>query len=102
MDEVISDKKSKPNVVCCMSETSSWNANLSPLQYVNDPGPSLQVEELTKGNTSKPIVVYCRSGTRSQYAKEFLISKGYSYVSNLGGAAQAQVLTDLMLDESSK
>jgi phage shock protein E len=49
--------------------------------------PVDQVESRIKefGDKSKPIVVYCASGSRSSYAKRTLESLGYSSVINAGG-----------------
>ena len=44
-----------------------------------------RIAELTGGDKSKPIVVYCRSGRRSGMAKQTLAEHGYGRVSNLGG-----------------
>lgn len=44
-----------------------------------------RIGELTGGDKSKPIVVYCRSGRRSGMAKQTLAEHGYGRVSNLGG-----------------
>jgi rhodanese-related sulfurtransferase len=46
-----------------------------------------EIERLTGGDASKPIVVYCRSGRRSGIAKETLTGRGYRRVTNLGGIA---------------
>jgi phage shock protein E len=40
---------------------------------------SPQVAELDK---NQPIVVYCRSGGRSQMAQQILVSKGFTNVTN--------------------
>jgi phage shock protein E len=37
------------------------------------------------GDTSKPIIVYCRSGRRSAEAKKILIEKGYKDITDAGG-----------------
>ncbi|RME14476.1 MAG: rhodanese-like domain-containing protein [Bdellovibrio sp.] len=44
-----------------------------------------KIEEWTKGDKSKPIVVYCQSGGRAARAKEILLKYGYKKVTNLGG-----------------
>lgn len=44
-----------------------------------------RIGELTGGDKSKAIVVYCRSGRRSGMAKQTLAEHGYGRVSNLGG-----------------
>lgn len=44
-----------------------------------------EVETLSQGDKSKPIVVYCRSGRRSGIAKKILLEAGYEKVTNLGG-----------------
>ena len=41
--------------------------------------------KLTEGKKEKDIVVYCRSGARSQAAKESLLKMGYLNVVNHGG-----------------
>lgn len=45
----------------------------------------VEVEQLTKGDKTKPIVVYCASGVRSRKAKQQLDSAGYQQVVNGGG-----------------
>ncbi len=44
-----------------------------------------EVVEAVGGDKSKPVVVYCRSGRRSQLAKETLEARGFTQVVNLGG-----------------
>jgi phage shock protein E len=44
-----------------------------------------EVDELTAGDHSKPIVVYCKSGGRAGKAKDKLVAAGYTQVTNLGG-----------------
>jgi phage shock protein E len=44
-----------------------------------------EVEKLTSGDKSKPIVVYCQMGGRAGRAKEVLTAAGYTRVTNLGG-----------------
>lgn len=44
-----------------------------------------EVEKLTSGDKSKPIVVYCQRGGRAGRAKEMLTKAGYTQVTNLGG-----------------
>lgn len=42
------------------------------------------IERLTRGDRSAPIVVYCRSGARSARAAAMLQKVGYSRVTDLG------------------
>lgn len=44
-----------------------------------------EVEKLTSGDKTKPIVVYCQRGGRAGKAKEMLTKAGYTQVTNLGG-----------------
>ena len=44
-----------------------------------------QIETLTGGDKSTPIVVYCRSGGRAGVAKKALLELGYERVTNVGG-----------------
>lgn len=44
-----------------------------------------EVEKLTSGDKTKPIVVYCQAGGRAGRAKEMLTKAGYTQVTNLGG-----------------
>jgi phage shock protein E len=44
-----------------------------------------RIAEVTKGDTSKPVVLYCGSGNRAGRAKKILEGHGYSQVTNLGG-----------------
>ena len=46
---------------------------------------SKDVENLTGGDKTKPIVVYCGSGKRAGRAKTILRESGYQQVTNLGG-----------------
>lgn len=48
-------------------------------------GRLAEIEELTGGDKSKPIVVYCRSGGRAGKAKATLEAAGYTQVTNVGG-----------------
>jgi rhodanese-related sulfurtransferase len=43
-----------------------------------------EIEKLTLGDRSAPIVVYCRSGARSARAAALLQKAGYSRVTDLG------------------
>lgn len=55
-----------------------------------------ELEELTKGNKDKPIVVHCKSGGRSAMAKQILTEMmGYKNVVNLGGLPEAQAYLEL-------
>lgn len=44
-----------------------------------------EIEKLTSGDKSKPIVVYCQAGGRARRAKSMLAAAGYTKVTNLGG-----------------
>jgi len=46
---------------------------------------STDLDKLTGGDRTKPIVVYCGSGKRAARAKTFLLGAGYQQVTNLGG-----------------
>lgn len=48
-------------------------------------GRLAEIEALTGGDRSRPIVTYCRSGHRAGIAKETLLGAGYTRVTNLGG-----------------
>jgi rhodanese-related sulfurtransferase len=40
-------------------------------------------------DTTRPILVVCRSGNRSQHAARFLIDQGFGTVANLSGGMRA-------------
>jgi phage shock protein E len=44
-----------------------------------------EVDQLTRGDKNKPIVVYCAAGKRAAKAKQTLESAGYAHVVNGGG-----------------
>jgi phage shock protein E len=44
-----------------------------------------EIEKLTSGDKSKPIVVYCQAGGRAGRAKTMLTAAGYTQVTNMGG-----------------
>ncbi|MBK9260862.1 MAG: rhodanese-like domain-containing protein [Polyangiaceae bacterium] len=44
-----------------------------------------EIEKLTSGDKTKPIVVYCQAGGRAGRAKSMLAAAGYTKVTNLGG-----------------
>ncbi|MDI1444126.1 rhodanese-like domain-containing protein [Polyangium sp. 6x1] len=44
-----------------------------------------EVEKLTGGDKTKPIVVHCAAGPRAARAKKILLGAGYTQVTNLGG-----------------
>ncbi len=44
-----------------------------------------EIEALTGGDKSKPIVTYCRSGNRAGKARTTLEAAGYTNVTNVGG-----------------
>jgi len=48
-------------------------------------GQMSDIEKLTSGDKTKPIVVYCQAGGRAGRAKTMLTSAGYTQVTNLGG-----------------
>ncbi len=48
-------------------------------------GRLAEIEALTGGDKSKPIVTYCRSGGRAGKAKATLEAAGYTQVTNVGG-----------------
>ena len=54
---------------------------------INIPVDALEsrLAEVSKGDTSKPVVVYCHSGNRAGRAKKILVEHSYSQVTNLGG-----------------
>ena len=54
-----------------------------PVDKLN--GQMSEIEKLTSGDKSKPIVVYCQAGGRAGRAKTMLTSAGYTQVTNLGG-----------------
>ena len=49
-----------------------------------------EVDKLTGGDKSKPIVVYCGAGARAAKAKEQLDAAGYKVVVNGGGLDDLQ------------
>ena len=53
-------------------------------------GRLADIEKLTGGDKSKPIVVYCASGARSGRAKDMLVKAGYTKVTNVGGLRALQ------------
>lgn len=44
-----------------------------------------EIETLTEGDKSKPIVTYCGSGKRAGAARKTLEAAGYTNVTNVGG-----------------
>ncbi len=52
---------------------------------INIPVDQVQSRIAEFGDKSKPVVVYCASGSRSGYAKQILLSAGYKQVINAGG-----------------
>lgn len=56
-----------------------------PLRAINS-----RIEEFQK--MSKPIVVYCRSGNRSEQAKKLLLAKGIKEVYNGGSLSEIKAL----------
>ncbi len=49
-----------------------------------------EIERLTGGDKSKPIVTYCRSGGRAGKARTMLEAAGYTRVTNVGGMSDYQ------------
>ena len=43
------------------------------------------IEELTNGDKTRPIVLYCRTGRRAGIVKQVLLQEGYTRVTNMGG-----------------
>ena len=58
-------------------EIASIGGTLIPLKTLPD-----RMQEIPK---DVPVVIYCRSGGRSDKACEFLIAQGYSNVKNMAG-----------------
>lgn len=54
-------------------------------QAQNIPLSDILAEGLVDIETSQPIVVYCRSGNRSQIAMKALIQQGFTHIYNGGG-----------------
>ncbi|HMY16992.1 MAG TPA: rhodanese-like domain-containing protein [Polyangium sp.] len=54
-----------------------------PVDQVN--AQMAEIEKLTSGDKTKPIVVYCQAGGRAGRAKATLTAAGYTQVTNLGG-----------------
>lgn len=54
-----------------------------PVDTLN--GQMSEIEKLTSGDKTKPIVVYCQAGGRAGRAKTMLTSAGYTQVTNMGG-----------------
>ena len=52
---------------------------------VNIPVQELEKRLAEVGNKQRPVVVYCRSGKRSEQAKGILGGAGWQKVENLGG-----------------
>ncbi len=48
-------------------------------------GRLAEIDTLTGGDKSTPIVLYCRSGGRAAQAKDTLEAAGYTQVTNVGG-----------------
>jgi len=57
-------------------------------QAINIPIDDILAGDLSKIDKNKPIYLYCRSGNRAGQVKEFLESKGYENITNLGGLAE--------------
>ena len=74
-------------------EGSIKNALLIP---VNDLEKKITMLEAYK---SKKIIVYCRSGRRSQKATDILINLGYEDVTNLGGIKDAAIFLERNITE---
>ena len=78
--------------------TKEWNeGHLSIAKHIEWVNLNSKIEELTK-NKNKTIMVYCRSGKRSEKAMKILKDLGYLKVINLGGIAEASKLlaTDIV------
>lgn len=54
-----------------------------PVDTLN--GQMSEIEKLTSGDKTKPIVLYCQSGGRAGRAKTMLTAAGYTQVTNMGG-----------------
>ena len=76
------------NLVLDVREKSEWefwncrHAKLVPLGTL----PQWLAEN--QPPKDEKIYVFCRSGNRSEMAKNYLVSQGYSHVINLGGLDQ--------------
>jgi phage shock protein E len=54
-----------------------------PVDKLN--GQMSEIEKLTSGDKTKPIVLYCQAGGRAGRAKTMLTAAGYTQVTNMGG-----------------
>lgn len=65
----------------------------TPEEFADEQYPNalnIPVDELVQrlhefGDTAKPVVLYCATGSRSAYAARVLRSSGYADVTNAGG-----------------
>ena len=84
------------NLVLDVREKSEWefwnckHATLVPLgtlpQWIAENNPP----------KDKKIYVFCRSGNRSEMAKNYLIAQGYSHVINLGGVEELSQISKMI------
>lgn len=63
-------------------------AQLVPVQEM--PARLKDIQEMVKGDLSRPIVVYCRSGGRATRAAQMLHDAGFQNVTNGGGLRDLQ------------
>ena len=82
-DEEIKSSGSLATSPICSEGKASWvHCSVSPTD-------ASELEQnagtLVGEDKDVPVIVYCRSGRRAQFAKEVLESKGFSSVLNAGG-----------------
>ncbi len=79
-------------------ETDEWQAGHSP-QAMHAPLSSFQ-DQIKRLPTNKNYVVICRSGNRSQRARDILVKKGFVAVDLVGGL-KAWAQADLPVETTS-
>jgi rhodanese-related sulfurtransferase len=58
------------------------------IPFLDFPQYLTRIGELTNGDRTHPIVLYCRTGRRAGIVKKVLIQEGYTRVTNMGGLGE--------------
>lgn len=72
------------------TEQEFTQGHLHSAQHI--PLSDIMHSDLTQFTKDQPIVLYCRTGNRSNIAKQYLIKKGFTHVHDAGGLDEMRQL----------
>lgn len=88
-ETIIKEASQKTALLIDVRSESEYESGHAP-EAINLPLDSLDKIDTLASSKEEVIYLYCRSGSRSQKAKQYLEEKGYNNVINLGGLSNYQ------------